>query len=141
MVLEHMEVLKMDNIKRGKWSSAEIDFLTTYFPEKKGKWCAEQLNRGFHATHKMAKKLELKAVWSYEHHDNNGYIVDISDRNNKIYQHRKVMQEHLGRELLSEEIVHHLDGNKKNNSIENLELTTRSEHINIHRHDLQEGKR
>lgn len=38
------------------------------------------------------------------------------------YEHRKRLAEALGRELLRQEIVHHLDGNKQNNVAENLEL-------------------
>lgn len=37
-------------------------------------------------------------------------------------QHRVVMEEHLGRKLFPGENVHHLDGDRQNNSIQNLEL-------------------
>lgn len=131
---------KVDGIKRGKWSEQELEFLAMHYPKMKGKWVAEQLGRSFHATHKMAKKIGAKAEWKYLSEDSQGYLVDISDRNNKVYRHRKVMEEHLGRKLLSSEIVHHKDGNKKNNDISNLEITTRSEHINMHRKDLEAGK-
>ena len=46
----------------------------------------------------------------------------------------------LGRKLRSDEIVHHKDGNKLNNSIDNLELLTRAEHINLHRIELIAAK-
>lgn len=44
-----------------------------------------------------------------------------------IFQHRKVMQDHLGRELLPEETVHHINGVRDDNRLENLELWSRSQ--------------
>ena len=38
----------------------------------------------------------------------------------------------LGRALRQDEIVHHKDGNKLNNSIDNLVVMTRSEHAHEH---------
>lgn len=48
------------------------------------------------------------------------------------HQHRIVMEKHLERKLKSDEIVHHIDENKHNNDIKNLQLVTRSEHAKIH---------
>jgi len=52
--------------------------------------------------------------------------------NGYIREHRLVMEQHLGRVLESSEYVHHINGNKTDNKIDNLQLTNISEHISIH---------
>lgn len=60
------------------------------------------------------------------------YYKTVWVNGKQIRTHRYVMQKHLGRELRSNEIVHHIDGNKANNDISNLEIVSRSEHIKMH---------
>ena len=52
------------------------------------------------------------------------WVLTSGGRKNRVllYEHRLVMEGKLGRKLLPEERVHHLDHNKKNNSPENLVL-------------------
>jgi hypothetical protein len=43
------------------------------------------------------------------------------------------MEQHLGRKLARNEVVHHINGNKKDNRIDNLEVVKLSEHSRNHR--------
>jgi hypothetical protein len=49
-----------------------------------------------------------------------------------IREHQYIMEMHLERRLEKGEIVHHIDGNKRNNSLDNLYLTTVEEHNKLH---------
>ena len=67
--------------------------------------------------------------WQWgRYEDKNGYIwVRIANhpgvnKMNQIAEHRLVMSEHLGRQLESYESVHHKNGIKSDNRIENLQV-------------------
>jgi hypothetical protein len=49
-----------------------------------------------------------------------------------IFEHVMVMERHLGRRLEATECVHHVDGDRTNNALENLQLMTKSEHMRLH---------
>ena len=62
---------------------------------------------------------------------NKGYIR-VKVNGEWVLEHRYVMEQRLGRKLQADEIVHHKDGNKKNNADENLELHSRQSHGKLH---------
>ena len=62
------------------------------------------------------------------HFNAKGYIMCLDPLTNKHRaQHRIIMQQNLGRELLPNENVHHLNGDRTDNRIENLEIWSTSQ--------------
>lgn len=61
-----------------------------------------------------------------------------SHRRGFILEHRLIMEKHIGRRLLRDEVVHHINHKKTDNRIENLELLTNSEHIRKY-HGVKKG--
>jgi hypothetical protein len=50
----------------------------------------------------------------------------------RIDEHRFIMEQFLGRKLETKEVVHHIDGNMRNNDISNLKVESLSEHSRHH---------
>ncbi len=68
----------------------------------------------------------------------NGYVEIIvpghpaTNARGYVYEHRIVAEKKLGRYLLSNEVVHHIDGNKTNNSPNNLIVLSNEDHATLH---------
>jgi len=56
-----------------------------------------------------------------------------------IMEHRLIIAEHIGRLLTKDEIVHHINGVRGDNRLENLELTTWSDHKLSYEGGFKEG--
>jgi hypothetical protein len=61
-----------------------------------------------------------------------GYVVYTRGPNKDRHVHVVLMENHLNRPLFKNEVVHHIDKNKQNNTLENLMLMTTSEHARHH---------
>ena len=65
----------------------------------------------------------------YQFYDQNH---PLAYSNGCVYFHRHQASIKLGRWLKSSEQVHHIDGNKYNNTLENLQILSSQEHANLH---------
>lgn len=98
--------------------------------------------------HKEKKFCGLECAYAHKRTSNrmptngaDGYkYVWFSDGSGEK-EHRYIMEQHLGRKLETDEVVHHIDGNRSNNNISNLVVMKRGEHSALHRKkELESGK-
>lgn len=78
--------------------------------------------------------MEYKDYGPYDHKD--GYIMYIrrfsNGKKRTILPHRQIMEEFLDRSLTPDENVHHINGDKRDNRIENLTILSHAEHAKLH---------
>lgn len=91
----------------------------------------------------MINKFPENFNWSGGGKHSAGYVVihkhehPFAKSQGRIYEHRLVMEKHLGRYLMHGESVHHINGIKNDNRIENLKLfNSYSAHI---KHEWKEN--
>src|SRR5690606_20744069 len=70
-------------------------------------------------------------------HDSNGYSY-IQKGTERIFLHTKVVEENLGRSLTQTEVVHHINGDKKDNNFENLHVFENQKQHMLSHNSLEE---
>jgi len=144
---EHKRKIGITNaiILKGKHVSPETEF-------KPGHCVTEEIRRklsashmgvntwtnGTHPTEETKRKM---SEYNKNHPSNwkggicattNGYISMLVENGNRKLEHTLIIEQFLGRILLENEIVHHINNIKTDNRIENLQVMSRSEHIKLH---------
>lgn len=141
-------------MKEKPWSIEELEFLKENYPAKRAIDVATALNRSKSSIEHKASRLGIhkderffpvKSAAMKEAHPrkerritSKGYVCryvpdhPCATKNGLVMEHRLVVEEHIGHYLDKDMDVHHINGIKDDNRIENLMVLTHSEHTILH---------
>ncbi len=90
-----------------------------------------------HSCHNTTRTGLHNPAWKGGRHLHNGYIVirkpkHPDSRHGYVFKHRLVMEKQMGRYFLPHERVHHINGNRLDNRVENLIVLTSRKHTTMH---------
>jgi hypothetical protein len=89
-------------------------------------YCGMHWSRWYHHGNPLIRKKRANGEGTIAR----GYLIyGKADGSGHYREHRRIMEQHLGRRLLEDEVVHHRDRNKLNNAISNLVVIDRRTHM------------
>lgn len=139
-IRDRARALKLVKQPKFDWTDEAKQYVKDHYEELGARPIADHFDIPITSVEKMAQTLGVQYKPKDAYISTQGYKM-VGKSSNRVAEHRLVMEKKLGRKLKPTEIVHHKDGNKLNNDIDNLVLTTRSSHINEHRDALMCGRK
>lgn len=124
------------------------------FSEERNNKIAES-RRGFKMPESAKRKISeinschyngLNGYWHIKRHNGGYEQAYCPDHPNAhadgyVMFHTVLMERHIGRYLNKDEVVHHINGNRSDNRIENLMLMNKKEHMSMHMKKRHEQRR
>lgn len=116
--LERKRAQAKENYDNGKKHTYEINC----------RMC-NKLMKASRKTQKFCMSCYKKLNKSMEYEDN---TYENANKKKYIWKHRYLAENAIGRKLWIDEVVHHIDCDRKNNSIDNLMILSREDHAKLH---------
>lgn len=146
--------------KGQEWTEKQIDYLKNHYPYERAEDIGERIGKTKSSVQHKANRLGLVKDFEgfhdirsracsginsgnfkdYRRKTSRGYIVlykpchPSSTKDGLVMEHRYIIEKALGVVLPKEFDVHHLNGDKTDNRLDNLAVITHKTHTAIHNH-------
>lgn len=110
-------------------------------------YSSTEISKKFSCSQSWVLKIANKFDLDLKNHYHKGYSIThhgyktIFLNGKKVREHRLIAEKSFGIKLKNNQVVHHIDGDKLNNSPDNLEVMTLAEHTSLHHKGISKPKR